>query len=120
VVIVDQHEPEGEAAGRLLEIAEEKGYSPRVVEAQRGEHDAALSFRVPADVADAFNAARSDLWPDDSAKRAELGAVAVDGTRREKTGPDDESMIENDTEKAPASSDTTPPAKKRTGKATEE
>jgi hypothetical protein len=63
VVIVDQHEPEGETAGRLLEIAEDKGYSARVVEAQRGEHDAALSFRVPKDVAEAFDADRAERWP---------------------------------------------------------
>jgi hypothetical protein len=63
IVIVNQHEPEGETSARLLEIAEEKGYSPRVVEAQRGEHDAGLSFRVPEDVAEAFNADRSERWP---------------------------------------------------------
>jgi hypothetical protein len=63
VVIVDRHEPEGETAGRLLELAEEKGYDVRTVEAQRGEHDAALSFRVPKDVAEAFNAERSERWP---------------------------------------------------------
>lgn len=62
IVIINTHEPEGEVAGRLLELAEEKGYEPRVVEAQRGEHDASLSFRVPQDVADAFNADRADRW----------------------------------------------------------
>lgn len=118
IVIVNEHEPEGETSGRLLDLADKKGYSPRVVEAQRGQHDAALSFRVPKDVADAFNAERSDLWPDDSAKRTELGHVAVDGTTRDKAGPDDESMIENDAEKAPASSDTTP-TRARTGKTKE-
>ena len=75
VVIINRHEPEGEVSGRLLELAEEKGYDPRTVEAQRGEHDAALSFRVPEDVAEAFNADRADRWPD---------------------------KIENDSEKAPA------------------
>lgn len=65
VVIINKHEPEGETAGRLIELAREKGYDERVVEAQRGEHDAALSFRVPQDVADAFNADRADRWPDD-------------------------------------------------------
>lgn len=119
IVIVNEHEPEGETSGRLLAIAEEKGYGPRVVEAQRGQHDAALSFRVPKDVADQFNAERADLWPDDSAKQAELGNIAVDGTTRDKAGPDDESMIENDTEKAKASSDTTP-VRKGPGKATKE
>lgn len=63
IVIVNQHEPEGETAGRLLEIAEKHGYEPRVVEAQRGEHDAALSFRVPEDVAEVFNAERAERWP---------------------------------------------------------
>lgn len=63
VVLINRHEPEGETAGRLMEIAEEKGYDSRVVEAQRGEHDVALSFRVPEDVAEAFNADRADRWP---------------------------------------------------------
>ncbi len=63
IVIIDRHEPEGETAARLLELAEEKGYAPRSVEAQRGEHDAALSFQVPEDVAEAFNADRADRWP---------------------------------------------------------
>src|SRR6476646_10644476 len=65
IVIVNRHEPEGEAAGRLLELAGEKGYDARVVEAQRGESDVPLSFRVPADVAEAFNADRSERWPTD-------------------------------------------------------
>jgi hypothetical protein len=65
IVIINQNEPEDEVSGRLLELAEEKGYDPRTVEAQRGEHDAVLSFRVPQDVADAFNADRSDRWPDE-------------------------------------------------------
>jgi hypothetical protein len=63
VVIINKHEPEGETAGRLIELAREKGYDERVVEAQRGEHDAALSFRVPQDVADAFESDRADRWP---------------------------------------------------------
>jgi hypothetical protein len=63
IVIVDRHEPEGDVATRLLEIADEKGYGARVVEAQRGEHDAGLSFRVPEDVAKAFNADRAKRWP---------------------------------------------------------
>lgn len=65
IVIIDRHEPEGETAGRLIELAEAKGYDARTVEAQRGEHDAALSFRVPQDVADAFNEDRADRWPSD-------------------------------------------------------
>jgi hypothetical protein len=63
IVIVNTHEPHGEVSTRLLELAEEKGYDARTVEAQRGEHDANLSFRVPTDVADAFNADRADRWP---------------------------------------------------------
>jgi hypothetical protein len=63
IVIINKHEPEGETAGRLIELATEKGYDTREVVAQRGEHDAALSFRVPQDVADAFNADRADRWP---------------------------------------------------------
>lgn len=63
VVIINEHEPHGETANRLLALAEEKGYDARVVEAQRGEHDAALSFRVPEDVAEAFNEDRADRWP---------------------------------------------------------
>jgi hypothetical protein len=123
VVIVDRHEPEGETAGRLLEIAEEKGYSPRVVEAARGDHDAALSFRVPRDVAEAFEADRAERWPDDSAKRAELG-VNVDGSRR--TERDDaDNLIENDPEKAArreadADTKTTAEPKARTAKAQKE
>jgi hypothetical protein len=65
IVIIDRHEPEGETASRLLELAEEKGYAPADVEAQRGEHDAGLSFRVPQDVADAFNEDRAERWPSD-------------------------------------------------------
>jgi hypothetical protein len=65
IVIVNMHEPHHEVAARMLELADEKGYNPRVVEAQRGEHDAALSFRVPQDVADAFEADRAERWPSD-------------------------------------------------------
>ena len=64
IVIINRHEPEGEVAARLLELAEEKGYDPRVIEAQRGEHDAELSFRVPYDVQDAFESDRADRWPE--------------------------------------------------------
>lgn len=64
IVIINKHEPEGEVAARLLELAQEKGYDARVVEAQRGEHDAVLSFRVPYDVQDAFESDRADRWPE--------------------------------------------------------
>lgn len=64
IVLINRHEPEGEVAGRLLELADEKGYDARTVEASRGEHDVALSFRVPRDVAEAFDADRGDRWPE--------------------------------------------------------
>jgi len=63
IVIINTYEPEGEVAQRLLELADEKGYDARTVEAQRGEHDAGLSFRVPQDVADAFGVDRAERWP---------------------------------------------------------
>ena len=90
IVIVNEHEPHHEVAARLLELADEKGYEARTVEAQRGEHDAALSFRVPQDVADAFNDEREDRWPakikdadEDARPVAAMNedAVAADSTR---------------------------------------
>lgn len=63
IIIINTYEPEGEVAARLLELAAEKDHDPSVVEAQRGEHDAALSFRVPQDVADAFESDRAERWP---------------------------------------------------------
>lgn len=88
VVIINKHEPEGEVAARLLELAQEKDYNPSVVVAQRGEHDAGLSFRVPDDVADAFIADRANWWP----------------------VPEDEAPAEDDT-------NTTPVRTRRPGKA---
>lgn len=83
IVLINRHEPEGEVAGRLLTLAEEKGYDQRSVEASRGEHDVALSFRVPQDVAEAFNADRAERWPDkienDDEKAADLDPAGVDG-----------------------------------------
>lgn len=99
VVILDRHEPEGETTTRLLEIADEKGYGPRVVEAQRGEHDSGLSFRVPRDVAEVFESERADLWPDDSAQNRELNQQRVDGTVSEDP-PGKGSKIENVAQKA--------------------
>jgi len=91
IVIVNTHEPDHEVASRLLELAEEKEYNPRVVEAQRGEHDAGLSFRVPDDVAEAFEADRAERWPSkienvdemDAEQPARLNedAVAADNVR---------------------------------------
>lgn len=63
VVIVNLHEPHGEVAARLLELADKKGHDVRWVVAQRGEHDAALSFEVPEDVAKAFDRERNGRWP---------------------------------------------------------
>ena len=80
IVIVNLHEPHDEVAGRLLELAAKKGYDARTVEAQRGEHDAALSFRVPDDVAEAFNADRAKRWPgkieNDAETTPDQGAAA--------------------------------------------
>lgn len=63
VVIVNEHEPHGEVAAKLLAMAAENGHAAELVVAQRGEHNAALSFRVPEDVAEQFDAQRGDLWP---------------------------------------------------------
>lgn len=60
VVIPNQHEPEHEVAGRLLELA---GDDPRQVHALRGEHNVPIAFQVPAELADQFNAGRADWWP---------------------------------------------------------
>lgn len=64
VVLLNRHEPEHEVGQRLLQLAKEKGYDVRTVEAQRGEHDTPLAFRVPQDVAEEFNADRGDRWSD--------------------------------------------------------
>lgn len=126
IVIVNRHEPEGETAARLMEIAADKGYDSRVVEAQRGEHDSALSFRVPEDVAEAFNADRADRWPadkieNDDEKRAEQERAGVDGdayaadqTRRANTAR------EANAAEATEDDDTNTPGRKtRPGKAKE-
>lgn len=97
VVIIDRHEPEGEVATRLLELAEEKGYSPRVVEAQRGEHDAGLSFRVPRDVADAFNSKRESAWPekDGDAEVSSPAALNEDAYAADQTREAEATRAEN-------------------------
>jgi hypothetical protein len=112
VVLINRHEPEGETTGRLIELAEEKGYDSRVVEAQRGEHDVALSWRVPEDVAEAFNAERADRWPEDAEKpdaaAVNEDAYAADGNREAVADP------------AAHEEDTTHPARRaRPGKARE-
>jgi hypothetical protein len=120
VIIVNMHEPDHEVAARLLELAEEKGHDVRAVEAQRGEHDAGLSFRVPEDVAEAFNAERANLWPDkisegDEANRpvAALNedAVAADGVRSATDAAATAAREDAD--------ETAAQARKRTGKAPE-
>jgi hypothetical protein len=63
IVIINVHEPEGETAARLMELAAACGHDTRTVVAMRGEHNAALSFQVPQDVADLFNEDRGDRWP---------------------------------------------------------
>lgn len=119
IVIIDQHEPEGETAGRLLEIAQEKGLSPSVVEAQRGEHDARLSFRVPKDVAEQFNAEREDRWPlpDDGAKIENDDAEDADQQVPE---ADAVKAAEEQQEPDTAKADHTPNRRTRTGQANKE
>jgi hypothetical protein len=91
IVIINTYEPEGEVASRLLVLAVELGHNPRDVEAQRGEHDAALAFRVPVEVAQAFDAERSDLWPhkieNDGETSDELPATKVTSTGRKAEKP---------------------------------
>lgn len=111
IVIVDRHEPEHEVARRLLELAEDKGYDARVVEAQRGEHDAPLSFRVPGDVADEFDSERRNNWSDkienDDEKRGDQDnryvagdAYAADNIARAEQARTDNTAAE-DTQTAP-------------------
>jgi hypothetical protein len=86
VVIINRHEPEGETATRLLELARDKGYDDSVVVAQRGEHDAALSFRVPQDVADDFNADRADRWPSEEELVDDDGDPSTPPVRKQRPG----------------------------------
>jgi len=119
VVLLNRHEPEHEVTGRLLELAEEKGYDPRVVEAQRGEHDVPLAFRVPEDVAKEFDGDRASRWPDkienDDEKRADQpyvdgDAFAADNLRRAAQAREANTAAQND--------QTTPSARtQRPGKA---
>jgi hypothetical protein len=91
IVIVNTYEPDHEVAARLLELAEEKDYDARTVQAQRGEHDANLSFVVPDDVAEEFEKDRAERWPSkiendtetDAQQPARLNedAVAADNLR---------------------------------------
>lgn len=125
IVIVNTHEPDHEVATRLLELAAEKGHDARTVEAQRGEHNAGLSFRVPDDVAEAFNADRADRWPakieggDAAADNRPVAAlnedaVAADGTRSATDAATTASSEDADAQNAAAQART-----KRPGKAPE-
>jgi hypothetical protein len=103
IVLINRHEPEGEVTGRLLELAEEKGYDPRVVEASRGEHDVNLSFRVPKDVAEAFEADRSDRWAEPD------GDLPIDPVTGKPVEPEaSEELVDDDNDP------NTPPVRKRT------
>lgn len=117
VVLINRHEPEGEVAGRLMELAEDNGYDVRAVEAQRGEHDVPLSFRVPQDVADAFNSDRDERWPETGGDDEERKVAGVDGDAYEA----DSARTAQETRAANAADtgdDTNTPARKtRAGKA---
>jgi hypothetical protein len=69
IVHLKDHEPEHEAAQYLLELAsEDDRYTPENdVMALRGETLAKLSFQVPDDVAEKFEAERASKWPVDDA-----------------------------------------------------
>jgi hypothetical protein len=82
IVIVNTHESDYEVAARLLELAHEKGYDVRTVEAQRGEHDANLSFRVPDDVAEAFVADRAERWPSTTEDGGDVADKNASQTRK--------------------------------------
>jgi hypothetical protein len=112
IVIVNKYEPEGAVAARLLELAVEQGGSPSDVQASRGEHDAALSFRVPDKVAEAFGEDRAERWPSKIENDAETGgeqhvagvdgdAVAADGARAAQAAREANTTNE-DAEAAPA------------------
>lgn len=120
IVIINEHEPEGETATRLLELARDKGYDDTVVEAQRGEHDAALSFRVPSDVAEAFNKDRDDRWPSKIENADEMRPAPVNGdaydadSKRTAVETAATNAVEAD------DNDNTTPRRNRPGKATKE
>jgi len=122
VVIINNHEPEHEAAARLIELAEEKGHDPSVVEAQRGEHDAALSFRVPDDVAKAFEADRGDRWPSTAAEGDEPDlsatlpgdAYAVDNINRAHAARVENATTEDDKQQSTPTERTSRPGKAQT------
>lgn len=129
IVILNRHEPEGETAGRLIELAEEKGYGLRVVEAVRGDHDAGLSFRVPKDVADAFDAERDGRWPvpvpedQDTTPRDTSIPVDADGNKIENNPAVTPATADNGNEDAETADDddqnTNPARRARPGKAKE-
>lgn len=121
VVIVNRTEPEGEVAGRLIHLAKELDYDVRTVQASRGDHDAALSFRVPKEVADAFEADRAERFSakienDDETASGQAGlnedAYAADGARVAKENAAADGTTDDD-------QTTTPARTTRTGKAKE-
>jgi len=118
IVIVNEHEPDGEVAGRLLEIASEKGYDPTVVEAQRGEHDAGLSFRVPQDVADEFNSDRGDRWPDKIENADEMRPAAMNEDAYQADGQAAAVQTASNNATAEDNPNTPPRRDRRPGKAT--
>jgi len=100
IVIVNRHEPDHEVATRLIELAREKGYDERVVEAQRGEHDAALGFRAPVDVVDAFSGERADRWSadkieNDAEKAADQRALPSDAYAADYYASADQARADN-------------------------
>lgn len=130
IVIVNTHEPDHEVATRLLELAEEKGYDARTVEAQRGEHDAGLSFRVPDDVAEEFEKDRADRWPskvgedDEAAENRPVAAlnedsVAADNTRTATDAATTAARTEGDGQKAGEQHAAAEARSRRPGKAQE-
>lgn len=127
IVIVNTNEPDHEVATRLLELADEKGYDARTVEAQRGEHDAGLSFRVPDDVAEEFEKDRADRWPskvegDDEARPVAAlneDAVAADNTRTATDAATTAAQTEGDGQKADEQHAAAEARTRRPGKAQE-
>lgn len=67
IVNLRDHEPEGEAAQYLLELAEkdDRYNAASDVQALRGETLAKLSFQVPDDIAAQFEKDRAEKWPED-------------------------------------------------------
>ncbi len=120
IVIVNTHEPDHEVAQRLLELADEKGYDAPVVEAQRGEHDANLSFRVPDDVAEEFEKDRANRWPSKIENVTEKDAQQPAGLDEDAVAADNvRAAQEAATTAATTDDQDASQTRKRPGKATE-